>query len=236
MPTRSNFTRNRLGNIVSLIYQNTPLRLCVIEPLGGAANVLNQDVSDAAIIARESVLSPRATNTWAVNGSFDVPDNRWELPTLTFNLSASIAPIDYMQLFLLAGGSPNPPKSFSSSAINVTNNTITIAQHGLTTGDRVIITANGTLPTPLSTDAQPSVYLALVTDSNNFKLARLSAPTTEVDLTNTGTGTFTLKYANGVVDRILDNLAEDNTSFLLTTIPVNSQPIPYEIQIALAQA
>ena len=235
MPTRSNFTRNRLGNIVSLVYKNIPLRLCIIEPLGGATNALNQNASDAAIIARESVLSTRITSTWAVDGAFDIPDNRWELPILTFNLSASIAPIDYMQLFLLAGGSPNPPKTFFTSAINTSTNAITVPQHGLTTGDRVIITANGTLPAPLDSDTQPFIYLALVTDTNNFKLARPSAPTTEIDLTNTGTGTFTLKYANGTVDRILDNLAEDNTSFLLTTIPVNSQPIPYEIQIALAQ-
>lgn len=232
MPNASFFTQARLGNIIGLVYKDVALRLCIIEPLGGTANMLAATATHEQIIARESILSPRLTNTWLVAGAFDAVDNRWELPQLVFNLAASSAQLDFIQLFLLAGGSANAPKQFTTSAINVSTNEITVPQHGLTTGDRVIITTTGTLPTPLQAT---TLYVALVVDTTKFKLAQVATPTTEIDITATGSGTFYLKYANGVVDRIINNLSSGSSPVpVLESIPVGAQKT-YEVLLGLGQ-
>lgn len=77
-----------------------------------------------------------------------------------------------------------------SSAVNLTNNTITISSHGYTTGDVVIYDRNGgTIVTGLT---NYNVYYAIVVNSNTIKLATSAtnaAAGTAVDLTIVGSGT-----------------------------------------------
>ncbi len=85
-------------------------------------------------------------------------------------------------------------KTFNgSSAVNVTNNTLTVSSHGYSTGDVVIYDRNaGTIVTGL-TNYNP--YYVIVVNSNTIKLATSATNATAgtaVDLTVVGSGTHRL--------------------------------------------
>ena len=82
-------------------------------------------------------------------------------------------------------------KTFNgSSAVNLTNNTITISSHGYTTGDVVIYDrSGGTIVTGLT---NYNAYYVIVVNSNTIKLATSATNATAgtaVDLTIVGSGT-----------------------------------------------
>jgi hypothetical protein len=75
------------------------------------------------------------------------------------------------------------------TAVNATADTITIASHGFTTGQRVFVASNGTYPTGLAT---ATAYWVIVVDANTIKLASslVNALTpTPIDITGLGDGT-----------------------------------------------
>lgn len=87
------------------------------------------------------------------------------------------------------------------TGVSTANNTLTIAAHGLVTGDGPLpVVSTGTLPAPL---APLTDYWAIVVDANTIQLAATYAatggndpthtnPVTPIDLTTTGSGTITL--------------------------------------------
>lgn len=74
---------------------------------------------------------------------------------------------------------------------NLTDNTITIAAHEFTTGDRVFVQSNGTFPTGLAT---ATAYFIVSVDADTIKfsdtLAHALAGTDIIDLTGLGNGTL----------------------------------------------
>lgn len=78
------------------------------------------------------------------------------------------------------------------TANSTTNELTTSSAHGLVTGSRVRVAATTTVPTPLSAATD---YYAIVTATTTLKLATTLAnalAATEIDLSDTGTGTLTL--------------------------------------------
>src|SRR5690606_8046269 len=86
---------------------------------------------------------------------------------------------------------PSASKDFAPSAVDVTNNWITIPSHGFERKQTFRITTTGTAPAPLD----PAVVLCCLTPSSS-RLQPLSAPTFKTDgalnITSQGTGTHTL--------------------------------------------
>ena len=84
--------------------------------------------------------------------------------------------------------------NFTNASVSVTDNTITTTTvHGLKTGDTVVLTTAGTLPTGLST---ATAYYVIKTSSTVFKLATSRANAfagTAIDITGT-TGATTVAH------------------------------------------
>ena len=81
----------------------------------------------------------------------------------------------------------------SASAVNVTNNTITVTSHGYSTGDVVVYDRNG--GTIVSGLTNYGIYYVIVVNSNTIKLAISEANATlgtAIDLTVVGSGTHRL--------------------------------------------
>jgi len=79
-------------------------------------------------------------------------------------------------------------KTFAQADVNVTDNTITIATHGIPAGARGRLTTTGTLPAPL---ALLTDYFVIVVNANTIKLATSydnAVAGTAVDLSDTGSG------------------------------------------------
>lgn len=108
-------------------------------------------------------------------------------------------------------------KTFNgATAVNLTNNTITIPSHGYSTGDVVIYDKNGgTIVTGLTNYA---VYFVIVVNTNTIKLATSAgsaAAGTAVDLTVLGSGTHRLY--DPVIDSGNGYFAAPTVQFTSTT-------------------
>jgi hypothetical protein len=83
------------------------------------------------------------------------------------------------------------PKTFAASAVNVTDDEITITAHGYLTGTKVQISNPGTLPVGISAATD---YFVIVIDANTIQLALSLVDAnagTPVDITGQGVGTNT---------------------------------------------
>ena len=126
-------------------------------------------------------------------------------------------------------------KTWNASAVNTTDDTITITAHGFSTGLKGQVTTAGTLPAPL---ALLTNYFVIVVDANTIKLATTlnnAIAGTAIDLTTQGVGnsTFTptalaggsIKYeiSNDNVNfsdyAAATNVTADTTSWFLLTLP-----------------
>ena len=86
----------------------------------------------------------------------------------------------------------------NSTTVNVTNDTITLTSHGLSTGDQVYYDADSNLIGGLLTSIP---YFVIATDSNTIKLATTSALAsagTAIDLTSAPSSDTTQKIVQGV--------------------------------------
>ena len=99
------------------------------------------------------------------------------------------------------------PKKFTSSGINTTNNSITIASHKFKTGDKVVYrTLNGTIPTGLSTES----YFVYRIDDNMIKLCEtyndlINPVPNFVDIVSSGIGTYELSLINPQIKSVKNN-------------------------------
>ncbi len=83
-------------------------------------------------------------------------------------------------------------KTFLAAAVNIVNNTFTIANHGYTLGLKTQISNPGTLPVGISAGTD---YFVIVVDANTIKVATtllLAIAGTPVDITGQGAGTNTI--------------------------------------------
>lgn len=91
-------------------------------------------------------------------------------------------------------------QTFTDNEVDITNDTITIVNHGYKVGDVVGATTSGTLPTGLSAD---TAYYIIVVDSSTVKVATSRANAfagTNVNITGVTSGTHTFtKNAIGAI-------------------------------------
>lgn len=81
------------------------------------------------------------------------------------------------------------------TAINTGTGVFTCTGHGLTNGDKVIITGSGSQPGGVAVQ----IYYAKSLTSSTFEIYTTSGLTTKVTPTSAGTGTIHLRYANGSI-------------------------------------
>lgn len=75
------------------------------------------------------------------------------------------------------------------TAVDTTDDKLTVAKHGLYDGQRVRLTTTGALPGGLATATD---YYVQVVDENTFKLKAAASDASAINLTDAGTGTHSL--------------------------------------------
>ena len=133
----------------------------------------------------------RATANFSGDGSYDTTDQRHELPTISASFSALGGSLQFQTAFLIADSSPISSKSFTNSNVDSTSDRITITSHGFVNGDKLIFTADALAALPGGIVAG-TIYIVANVTTNDFEL-------TGVSITNTGSGTFRARSANGII-------------------------------------
>lgn len=144
----------------------------------GAANdgkLQNNSNWSAALAADQNLIFPA-----------DAPTNytlKGDLSLLAFNSLVNLSACNF------GGSSESTATSthtFVEADISVADNTITEANHGLTTGQTIVFTTTGTLPAELTPGA---TYYVIVASSSTYKVAAtlaLAIAGTAIDLTDDG--------------------------------------------------
>lgn len=131
------------------------------------------------------------------DGTYDTTDQRLELPTVNASFSASGGSLQFQTVFLMANAKAIASKSFTNSNVNATTDRITITSHGYSNGDKLVFTADAlaTLPGGISSG---TIYQVASVTTNDFQLQPNGGGST-VDITDTGSGTFRARSANGTI-------------------------------------
>jgi hypothetical protein len=133
----------------------------------------------------------RATASFGDDGSYDTTDQRHELPIISASFTASGGSLQFQTAFLIADSTAVASKSFTNSNVNPTSDRITITSHGFVNGDKLTFTADSLAALPGGI-AAGTVYAVTSVTTNDFQL-------TGVDITDTGSGTFRARSANGII-------------------------------------
>ena len=197
-----------------------------------AANKFRLCASESATLTRASSLADfikaelkpefgynRASVVWAENGAYSNVNQRHELPTTTARWTADGATLQFRTVFLLANAHSKAAEVFTPA--NVSGSVINIAGNVLSNGDTVIPIANpgSTLPGNLvSGDA----YTVLNVNGGNFHFS--SDGINPIVLSNTGSGSFQLRYATGSVVLL------QVEPLVISLQP--GQPLEYDIDLA----
>ncbi|MFN6572373.1 MAG: hypothetical protein RMY31_035270 [Dendronalium sp. ChiSLP03b] len=139
----------------------------------------------------------RASANFGSDGSYDSTDQRHELPTINASFSASGGSLQFQTAFLIADSSAVASKSFTNSNVNASTDRITITSHGFVNGDKLVFTADALATLPSGITASTIYQVASVT-TNDFQLQPNGGGST-IDITDTGSGTFRARSANGIV-------------------------------------
>ncbi|HYW20250.1 MAG TPA: hypothetical protein VE956_13260 [Nodularia sp. (in: cyanobacteria)] len=133
----------------------------------------------------------RATASFGGDGSYDSTDQRHELPTISASFTASGGALQFQTAFLIADSTAVASKSFTNANVNAVSDRITITAHGFVNGDKLVFTADSlaTLPSGITTG---TIYTVSSVTTNDFQLSG-------VDITDTGSGTFRARSANGII-------------------------------------
>jgi hypothetical protein len=133
----------------------------------------------------------RASANFGSDGSYDTTDQRHELPTISASFAASGGSLQFQTAFLIADSTAISSKSFTNSNVNPTSDRITITAHGFVNGDKLAFTADSLATLPGGIAASEICTVSSVT-TNDFQL-------TGVNITDTGSGTFRARSANGII-------------------------------------
>ncbi|MEH1780237.1 MAG: hypothetical protein V7L26_14165 [Nostoc sp.] len=125
------------------------------------------------------------------DGSYNTTNQRYELPTISATFSATGGALQFQTPFLMANSAALCSQSFTNANVNPTTDRITITAHGYANGDQLIFTADAlaTLPSGI---VAGTIYTVSSVTTNDFQL-------TGVNITDTGSGTFRARNANGII-------------------------------------
>lgn len=93
------------------------------------------------------------------------------------------------------------PKDFATTDVDVANNKIALASHGISHLTPIIFSSTGTLPSPLVAGTVYYLYNFIslgMYDNNGFNVSASASGTPFVDITSQGTGTHSVSSAYGV--------------------------------------
>ncbi|MEH1902525.1 MAG: hypothetical protein V7L04_14170 [Nostoc sp.] len=139
----------------------------------------------------------RAIANFGSDGIYDTTDQRHELPIISASFAASGGSLQFQTAFLIADSTAVASKSFNSFNVNPTSDRITITAHGYVNGDKLVFTPDvmGTLPSGI---VAGTIYQVASITANDFQLQPNGGGTT-IDITDTGSGTFRARSANGII-------------------------------------
>ncbi|MBN3951935.1 MAG: hypothetical protein HWQ38_37915 [Nostoc sp. NMS7] len=133
------------------------------------------------------------------DGSYNATLSRYELPTVSASFAASGGSLQFQTAFLIANSSATASQYFTNANVNPTSDRITLPSHGFVNGDQITFTADALAVLPTGIVAG-TVYTAANVTTNDFQLTfMLSGVETGVDITDTGSGTFRARSANGII-------------------------------------
>lgn len=132
----------------------------------------------------------RAAANFSADGNYDPTDQRHEMPTITASFTADGASLQFQAAFLMADARVIASRVFSDANVNPATDVITINNHGFIPSDRLIFTADELAFLPGGI-AAGTIYTVTAATTNTFGIG--------VDITNTGSGTFRARSANGIV-------------------------------------
>lgn len=165
-----------------------------------SGETLSVTTDEAAILQYEPLQVTGGYQPWALTytaGTSFFDNVRGYQRTPTFNpvFSEESGGLGYSftHMFLWQGRSPTQANRAVTS-VNSSTNEITVTSHGLSNGDRAFITSTGTRPGGLTIQR----YWVEVVSASVIKFHTASTLDAVVDITTAGTGTLTLRYANGV--------------------------------------
>lgn len=127
------------------------------------------------------------------SGVWDAAQLRYELATVTANVTASGAALQWSAIVLWSN-SPTDSAALTISAVDTANDRFTITGHGQINGTEVAITSTGTRP---AGTAPNTLYYLKSIDTNTVELYSNVGLTTKIDLTSAGTGTHSLRLIGG---------------------------------------
>jgi hypothetical protein len=139
----------------------------------------------------------RALIDFGGDGIYDTTDQRHEMPVPSIGFTASGGSLQWQTVFLIADSVAVASKSFTNANVNPTTDRITITAHGFANGDKKMFTADSLafLPGNLTTG---TVYQVASATINDFQLQPSDGGST-VNITDTGSGTFRIRSADGII-------------------------------------
>jgi hypothetical protein len=164
-----------------------------------AGETLSVTTDEAVILQYEPLQVTGGYQPWALTYTagtsyFDSVRGYQRTPDFnpTFSEESGGLGYSFTHIFLWQGRSPTQANKAVTS-VNASTNEITVTAHGLSSGDRAFVTSSGTRPGGLTIQR----YWVEAVSANVIKFHTNSALTAEVDITSSGSGTLTLRYANG---------------------------------------
>jgi hypothetical protein len=149
----------------------------------------------------------RQTNTPVGDATYNPTTKEAEITMASASITASGGNITYSGYAILRSGSVATANK-TATATNASDQ-ITVTAHGLTAGDRVMLTADtgGTLPAGIEA---LTFYYASIVNTNTIQLYEEEALTTLRTFSTDGSGTLRLRYCQGE-DGPRKNLGSDRT-------------------------
>lgn len=174
------------------LYRNQVYRVCL------ASGSFNGDANIADIFASE--LPPingyqRFSQTFSLNDG-TVTGGELVMPVIPSMFTATTGALTWVTMFVIRGGLSTAAFSFATSAVDVANNRLTITNHGMGNGHRVMLAAGSGGTLPGGTNAT-TMYWVQAVDTNTISLHTNAALTAVVDITSVGTGNNFLKSTTG---------------------------------------
>jgi len=155
---------------------------------------VNEESTIPEIIATEVVATSGIylPQTYTATGTWNASANTYTLASTTYTFAPVGGSLVYTHIALWVGRSLVPYKIISS--IDTASNRITSTAHGYVDGDRIVVTAAGSMPGGLDSTVR---YWANAIDADTLELHTNSGLSAIADITSVGSGEILLRNANG---------------------------------------